>query len=63
MEVLSIFKDMTIGNEILCNKLIGDYFAKVKEKYDLEIYGEMVGEKKRLMDLFTKSEIKSPSSG
>jgi uncharacterized protein with von Willebrand factor type A (vWA) domain len=59
MEVLSIFKDMTIGNEILCNKLIGDYFAKVKEKYDHEIYGEMVGEKKRLMDLFIKSEIKS----
>ena len=58
IEVLSIFKEMTIGNEILCNKLIGDYFAKVKEKYDNDIYSEMIGEEKKIMDLLNQTEIK-----
>ncbi len=58
MDVLSTFKEMTRGNEVLCNKLVGEYFEKVKERYDNEIYSEMAGEEKKVMDILTKMEIK-----
>jgi len=58
MQVLSTFKDMTRENETLCNKLIGEYFGKLKERYDNEIYSEIAGEEKKVMDMLTKMEIK-----
>lgn len=58
MQVLSTFKEMSSGNELLCNKLVGEYFGKLKERYDNEIYSEVAGEERRVMDLLTKMEIK-----
>ncbi len=58
MQVLSTFKEMSAGNEILCNKLVGEYFGKLKERYDNEIYSEVAGEERKVMDLLTKMEIK-----
>gem|GEM_PF-3023002 len=58
MEVLSEFSELTRGNEGLCNKLVGEYFSKLKEKYDNDIYSEVMGEEKKAMDLMTRMEIK-----
>ena len=58
MTVLLEFRSMTLGNELLCNKLIGEYFTKLKEKYDNEIFTDLVGEEKKALDMMTRMEIK-----
>lgn len=58
MSVLLDFRSMTLGNEPLCNKLIGEYFTKLKERYDNEIFTELMGEEKKTLDTLTRMEIK-----
>lgn len=58
MEVLGDFLAITKGNEVLCSKLVGEFFTKIKERYDNEIFAELQGEEKKAMDLLTKMEIK-----
>ncbi len=58
MKILLKFKEFTRNNKELTSKLVGDYFSRIKEKYDSEIFNELSEGDISKLDMMTKMEIK-----